>query len=756
MDDVSTANAAARVLEPRSSLDLKELSNGIPRVGDDPLSENQLERPSVEVGVETIREPEPVIPSDELSLQALAQRGDTQTILSFFQANPTLDLSSRDAQDVTPLHWAAINAHMATCRFLLDNGADVDAVGGDLKATPLQWAARNGHLYMVHLLLSRGADPNIQDAQGYNTLQLITHSSAVMPLLYMLHQPVAIDEKDTDGHTPLMWAAYQGDAISVDLLLRHGASVHTIDNAGMTPLHWAAVKGSKQCIRHLVEAGADLFIKEEQGKTARDMAEELKGLVPYSRGLNEAGYSVDGVRAIGRLSQRNTQLAIFILPTASLLCIFSTFNYLPIYTSAPLAVAEFYAMQIITMKVLLGHQPEDNRISASPYFAAIIIGSLVWVFYAWATRLITGTPGHAWGNLGFLVCGLASGYNLYCAIRADPGYVPKAENDAEVKMSLEELVDAGRLNGTNFCIMRKSLCDRSIVEHVVGVLLASIIGFRNHRYFLFFVLFLIAGILLFDHLCIAYILENAPEYTPPPFPAGLSICDFSQTLCRSGSHDAFLLSISLWATLQLTWTSILAVSHLWQVSRQMTTFEVSNLGRYGYMGGQGGQSLRDQSGAMKQAAAIGAGIGPMGASEDAIGVGANFGPDGTARGQGLDPGFKHGHGHVHGHSRGLMGMGRVCIALGRTISGPLLRILGLDRFTKGKALGGMRRAGMDQNPFDMGLVKNCMDFWVSGDVDYTRLYEIPPEGWKVYRRKLAMSTSVAGKGLYEPVMRDEV
>ena len=79
--------------------------------------------------------------------------------------------------------------------------------------------------------------------------------------------------------------------------------VHTTDNAGMTPLHWAAVKGSKPCIRHLVEAGADLFIKEGQGKTPRDVAEELKGLVPYSRGLDEAGYSVDGVRAIPRLSQ---------------------------------------------------------------------------------------------------------------------------------------------------------------------------------------------------------------------------------------------------------------------------------------------------------------------------------------------------------------------------------------------------------------------------------------------------------------------
>lgn len=94
-----------------------------------------------------------------------------------------------------------------------------------------------------------------------------------------------------------------GDALSIDLLLRHGASVYTTDNAGMTPLHWAAVKGSKPCIRHLVEAGADLYIKEEQGKTARDMAEELKGLVPYSRGLEEAGYSVDGARSISRLSE---------------------------------------------------------------------------------------------------------------------------------------------------------------------------------------------------------------------------------------------------------------------------------------------------------------------------------------------------------------------------------------------------------------------------------------------------------------------
>ena len=86
-----------------------------------------------------------------------------------------------------------------------------------------------------------------------------------------------------------MWAAYQGDAISVDIFLKHGASIEAVDNAQMTPLHWAAVKGSKMCIQHLVEAGAELHAREAQGKTARDMAEELKGLAPWDKALEDAG-----------------------------------------------------------------------------------------------------------------------------------------------------------------------------------------------------------------------------------------------------------------------------------------------------------------------------------------------------------------------------------------------------------------------------------------------------------------------------------
>jgi ankyrin repeat protein len=71
----------------------------------------------------------------------------------------------------------------------------------------------------------------------------------------------------------------------------------------MTPLHWAAVKGSKASIKHLIEAGADLNAKESQGKTPRDMAEELKGLAPFVKGLEEAGFTSLGAPRLSRFGE---------------------------------------------------------------------------------------------------------------------------------------------------------------------------------------------------------------------------------------------------------------------------------------------------------------------------------------------------------------------------------------------------------------------------------------------------------------------
>ena len=127
-------------------------------------------------------------------------------------------------------------------RYLLEQGAEVDALGGDLVATPMKWAARNGYLYVIQVLIAYGADPNIRDTQSYNTLHLVTHSSSITPLLYPLHQPISVDERDSAGHTALLWAAYQCDALPVNVLLKHGANRNSQDDSGLSTLHWAVVR----------------------------------------------------------------------------------------------------------------------------------------------------------------------------------------------------------------------------------------------------------------------------------------------------------------------------------------------------------------------------------------------------------------------------------------------------------------------------------------------------------------------------------
>lgn len=72
--------------------------------------------------------------------------------------------------------------------------------------------------------------------------------------------------------------------------------------------------------------------------------------------------------------------------------------------------------------------------TGSPYFAAIIVASLFWVTYCWATRLVRGTPGHLVPNAVYIISATLCAYSFYKAVVTDPGYVPKADSDTEVKM----------------------------------------------------------------------------------------------------------------------------------------------------------------------------------------------------------------------------------------------------------------------------------------------------------------------------------
>lgn len=166
------------------------------------------------------------------------------------------DVNQPDHETVTLLHWAAINNRTEIVQFLLERGAHVDAVGGELRATPLQWAARQGHLEAVVLLLRAGADAARRDAEGCASLHLAAQfgHTAVVAYLVARQAGAGVDDGDAAGMTPLMWSCWKVAAVDpTRLLLTLGASPHPVDHAhGNTALHWAILARNTTAISTLV------------------------------------------------------------------------------------------------------------------------------------------------------------------------------------------------------------------------------------------------------------------------------------------------------------------------------------------------------------------------------------------------------------------------------------------------------------------------------------------------------------------------
>lgn len=224
------------------------------------------------------------------------------------------------------------------------------------------------------------------------------------------------------------------------------------------------------------------------------------------------------------------------------------------------------------------------------------------------------------------------------------------------------------------------------------------VAVNNHRYFVLYVAFMVAGIIFFINLTIAYIqnLSALPE-------SEVDCAILRPELCAELSKDTFTIYVGIWAALQLIWTVMLLFVQLTQIARAMTTFE----------------SMRGQHHALVATAVATGSLSEDGGAVDASGAG----PDPTMPAK---PGQQ---------KEGCFGQ--------------WTKLLGLDTFFM-IAMHGSKadevRARRRQNPFTRGVMRNCQDFWCDGGgvqglfnnqkesgtsflggepVDYKTMYKVP-------------------------------
>jgi ankyrin repeat protein len=119
---------------------------------------------------------------------------------------------------------AASRDNTDVMKLLVDRGADVNRVTGNLGFTPLMWAAQMGQTEAVELLLARGADPNVRERFNGATALVQAASSdraGVAIIRALLDHGADATIADDEGADALAWAIRRGDAEIIALIAPH-------------------------------------------------------------------------------------------------------------------------------------------------------------------------------------------------------------------------------------------------------------------------------------------------------------------------------------------------------------------------------------------------------------------------------------------------------------------------------------------------------------------------------------------------------
>ncbi|XP_052599245.1 ankyrin repeat domain-containing protein 55 isoform X1 [Peromyscus californicus insignis] len=216
--------------------------------------------------------------SEEVDLTMVyqaASNGDVNALTAVIREDPSI-LECCDSEGCTPLMHAVSGRQVDTVKLLLKMGANIntqDAYG----RTSLCLATYLGWLEGCVSLLRNGAKHNIPDKNGRLPLHAATAEPDVRLLIVLLQQssPGEINHQDTEGMTPLHWAAFHNRPQHTQMLLKKGADPTLLDKDFKTALHWAAQSGNRVLCSIILshhQGPSIINCDDESGKTCVHIA----------------------------------------------------------------------------------------------------------------------------------------------------------------------------------------------------------------------------------------------------------------------------------------------------------------------------------------------------------------------------------------------------------------------------------------------------------------------------------------------------
>lgn len=227
-----------------------------------------------------------------LHLACAARQEDVARVLLLAGADPL----ARDRRSRCPLQLAAISGSQQLVLALLASGADPNKAS-DSGTTPLHNAALHGHVEVARTLLLAGAIVDVVDKNTFSPLYLAAQNGHKQVVLDLLVAGADASIATTRGFTPLHVAARCGRLSVLRTLLDARLPVDSVSTPALTtPLHLAAGFSRAECVQELLNRGADAYLENQRGCTPLDLTGSL---LPFPDPTLQASSSCDsdGFRA---------------------------------------------------------------------------------------------------------------------------------------------------------------------------------------------------------------------------------------------------------------------------------------------------------------------------------------------------------------------------------------------------------------------------------------------------------------------------
>jgi len=497
-----------------------------------------------------------------------------------------VDVRKPDKDNITVLHWAAINNRLEIARFFITQGAVIDALGGDLVATPLHWAIREGHLQMVVLLMQNGADPGVRDSDGCAAVHVAVSCGYSNIVSYLIAKGTDSNLFDANGKTPLMWSAWRTFGVDpTRSLISLHASVNQKDlQYRNTPLHWACMSQNTNVIGILLRAGADIEATNSAGETALDIANQkgnkwIAGRIIGAR--REMGLEVRGENKIWRYV-KNKKTNKKILMCLPFIAIFFVGYILSSSIQSWMLKIVILILFFVCTRVFYNICTIQNETQSSVPFS-ISLATKFWTFFTSFYFYLPVTYSlHT--QLAYIFVSPCMFYYFYKVVTADPGFI--CVPDEEKKQTIVHMAETNNFKMENICttcLIQKPLrskhcavCNKCVAryDHYCPWVVNAI-GAGNHHYFIYYLGSLLG--VLWWHIFAAFNYWSTVSSAPD---------EVTMVLLRMWhvmSHSPWVTWMFMNSCLHVLWVSALLFSQLYNmVYKGITTNEQINAYRYNH------------------------------------------------------------------------------------------------------------------------------------------------------------------------------